>query len=45
MAKNKTKLELTWIGKENRPRLKPPILVEVPAHCHLARTRVKESVR
>ena len=45
MANNKTKLELTWIGKENRPRLEPPILVEVPAHSHLARTRVTESAR
>ncbi|MYD31433.1 MAG: site-specific DNA-methyltransferase [Nitrospira sp. SB0675_bin_23] len=25
---NKTKLELTWIGKENRPRLEPRILLE-----------------
>jgi adenine-specific DNA-methyltransferase len=27
----KTKLELTWIGKENRPRLEPRILIEAPA--------------
>ena len=26
--KTKTKLELTWIGKENRPKLEPPILLE-----------------
>jgi hypothetical protein len=26
----KTKLELTWIGKENRPRLEPRILLEDP---------------
>ena len=25
-----TKLELTWIGKENRPKLEPRILVEDP---------------
>ncbi len=25
---NKTKLELTWIGKENQPRLEPRILIE-----------------
>lgn len=25
---NKTKLELTWIGKENRPKLEPRILLE-----------------
>ena len=24
----KTKLELTWIGKENRPKLEPRILLE-----------------
>lgn len=24
----KTKLELTWIGKENRPKLEPRILIE-----------------
>jgi adenine-specific DNA-methyltransferase len=27
----KGKLELTWVGKENRPRLEPRILVEDPA--------------
>ena len=31
MANHKTKLELTWIGKENRPRLEPRILLEDPA--------------
>src|SRR5712691_6668009 len=31
----KTKLELTWIGKENRPRLEPRILLEDPEKsCH-----------
>jgi adenine-specific DNA-methyltransferase len=31
----KNKLELTWIGKENRPRLEPRILIEDPAKsCH-----------
>ena len=29
MTKN-PKLELTWIGKENRPRLEPRILLEDP---------------
>ena len=29
MAK-KTKLELTWIGKENRPKLEPRVLIEDP---------------
>jgi len=28
MANKKTKLELTWIGKENRPKLEPRILIE-----------------
>jgi adenine-specific DNA-methyltransferase len=28
MATNKQKLELTWIGKEDRPRLEPRILLE-----------------
>jgi adenine-specific DNA-methyltransferase len=26
----KQKLELTWIGKENRPKLEPRILLEDP---------------
>ncbi len=30
MAKN-TRLELTWIGKDQRPRLEPRILIEDPA--------------
>ncbi len=28
MSSKKTKLELTWIGKEHRPRLEPRILLE-----------------
>lgn len=28
MANHKTRLELTWIGKENRPKLEPRILVD-----------------
>ena len=28
MPNHKTKLELTWIGKENRPKLEPRILIE-----------------
>lgn len=35
----KTKLELTWIGKENRPRLEPRILVEEPEFSHHASGR------
>jgi len=30
MANHKTKLELTWIGKEHQPRLEPRILIEDP---------------
>lgn len=33
---NKTKLELTWIGKENRPKLEPRILVEDPEKSYHA---------
>jgi len=32
-----TKLELTWIGKENRPRLEPRILIEDPAKFYHAK--------
>ena len=35
----KQKLELTWVGKENRPRLEPRILVEEPALSHHAAVR------
>ena len=35
----KTKLELTWIGKDVRPRLEPRILIEEPAFSHHAATR------
>jgi adenine-specific DNA-methyltransferase len=37
-----TKLELTWIGKESRPRLEPRILLEDVAKSHHAKTRVSE---
>jgi adenine-specific DNA-methyltransferase len=36
---SKTKLELTWIGKENRPRLEPRILIEEPELSHHAEFR------
>jgi adenine-specific DNA-methyltransferase len=39
MAVNKTRLELTWIGKENRPRLEPRILLEDPTKSHHAQVR------
>ena len=32
----KTKLELTWIGKDIRPRLEPRILIEEPGLSHHA---------
>jgi len=35
----KTKLELTWIGKENRPRLEPRILIENETYSYHAPTR------
>ena len=38
----KQKLELTWVGKENRPRLEPRILLEDPNMSHHARHRIGE---
>lgn len=37
------KLELTWIGKENRPRLEPRILLEDPEKSYHAAQRVSEN--
>lgn len=39
----KQKLELTWIGKENRPKLEPRILLEDPAKSYHAKHRVNEA--
>ena len=36
----KQRLELTWIGKEKRPRLEPRILLEDPARSYHARRHV-----
>ncbi len=36
----KQKLELTWIGKENRPKLEPRILLEDPARSYHAKRRL-----
>jgi hypothetical protein len=36
MPKQRQKLELTWIGKDKRPRLEPRILLEDPALSHHA---------
>ena len=38
----KQKLELTWIGKENRPRLEPRILLEDPEKSYHAPHRVTD---
>lgn len=38
----KQKLELTWIGKENRPKLEPRILLEDPERSYHASLRVSE---
>lgn len=42
MTKNQ-RLELTWIGKENRPKLEPRILLEDPTQSYHAKHRVKEN--
>ncbi|WP_257309743.1 site-specific DNA-methyltransferase [Geothrix fuzhouensis] len=39
----RNKLELTWIGKNQRPRLEPRILLEDSGLSHQAKTRVSES--
>lgn len=39
----KKKLELTWIGKENRPRLEPRILLEDSEKSYHAKQRVTEN--
>ena len=41
-AERKQKLELTWIGKENRPRLEPRILLEDAEKSYHAAERVTE---
>jgi adenine-specific DNA-methyltransferase len=42
MTKNK-KLELTWIGKEKRPRLEPRILLEDPEKSYHAKHRISDN--
>lgn len=39
----KQKLELTWIGKENRPRLEPRILLEDRERSYHAKHRVTDN--
>ena len=43
MANGKQKLELTWIGKENRPKLEPRVLIEDPAKSYHAAHRVSNN--
>ncbi len=43
MNSKKQKLELTWIGKENRPRLEPRILLEDPEKSYHAPQRVTDT--
>ena len=38
----KQKLELTWVGKENRPRLEPRILLEDPEKSYHAKHRITD---
>jgi len=40
---SKQKLELTWIGKEKRPKLEPRILLEDPVKSYHAKHRVTEN--
>jgi adenine-specific DNA-methyltransferase len=42
MAANRNRLELTWIGKDERPRLEPRILLEDPELSYSAPHRVTE---
>ncbi|MEV5034545.1 site-specific DNA-methyltransferase [Sphingobium sp. LMC3-1-1.1] len=41
--KSKQKLELTWVGKDNRPRLEPRILIEDAEKSYHAAARVSEN--
>lgn len=43
MPKSKPKLELTWIGKENSPKLEPRILMEAPEKSYHADERKSEN--
>lgn len=43
MSKNKQKLKLTWIGKENRPKLEPRILLEDPEKSYHAEHKISEN--
>ncbi len=41
-TQRKQKLELTWIGKENRPKLEPRVLLEDPEKSYHAPHRVRD---
>ena len=43
MSYQKTKLELTWIGKDVRPKLEPRILLEDAEKSYHAKHRVSEN--
>lgn len=43
MSRTKQKLELTWIGKEKRPKLEPRILLEDPEKSYHAKQRITEN--
>ncbi|MFO1430670.1 MAG: site-specific DNA-methyltransferase [Candidatus Competibacteraceae bacterium] len=43
MSDRKQKLELTWIGKEKRPKLEPRILLEDPDKSYHAKHRVSDN--
>ena len=42
MSRKRQKLELTWIGKDERPRLEPRILIEDPELSYHAKERRSE---
>lgn len=43
MTNKKQKLELTWIGKDKRPKLEPRILLEDPSKSYHAKQRVTDN--
>ncbi|WP_208455682.1 site-specific DNA-methyltransferase [Burkholderia gladioli] len=43
MSHTKQKLELTWIGKEKRPKLEPRILLEDPEKSYHAKHRISDN--
>jgi len=43
MAKNNTRLELTWIGKESQPKPEPGNQIEGPERSYPAPHRVDEN--